>query len=109
MIPLHKYLIKQGNYMSDNNSKGGWRQFLTLCLKFKNVDELDELFKLLLTIEEQNDIADRCLIVSELLKGKRTQREMSEQLHVSISKITRGSNALKIIDERLRKRISKYL
>lgn len=74
----------------------GWRKFLHLLKKSKN---LDDLFKILLTDEEKNDLAKRTLIVEALIKGEKTQREISKNLKVSISKITRGSNELKNTNE----------
>lgn len=73
----------------------GWRCFTKLCLATKNEKLLSSLFDLLLTPEEKESVAMRCLIVMDLLKQEKTQRDMAENLHVSIAKITRGSNELK--------------
>jgi TrpR family trp operon transcriptional repressor len=78
-----------------------WKDFLSLCLKTKNTQELSALFDFFLTIEEKESIADRYAIIEALLKNKETQRALAESLDVSIAKITRGSNALKIIDAKL--------
>jgi len=88
--------------MKQQNCNEGWWSFLELCGAIKKEDELNELFDLFLTMEEKKDIADRYLIVRDLLKGDTTQRKMANVLHVSIAKITRGSNFLKGIDKRLR-------
>ena len=87
--------------------KTTWHDFLTLCLKSKNTDELEKLLDCFLTIDEKKDIAVRYLIIKYLLENKVTQRDMSEKLNVSIAKITRGSNALKTIDERLKEFLEK--
>lgn len=79
----------------------GWRFFTQLCLATKNDKMLSSLFDLLLTQEEKESIAMRCLIIADLLKQEKTQREMSENLHVSIAKITRGSNELKRMPPKL--------
>ena len=81
----------------------GWRGFLSLCLKAETPKELDELFGLFLTPEEREDLTTRHLIVQELVRGKMTQREMAKNLGVSIAKITRGSNSLKMISKDLRR------
>jgi TrpR family trp operon transcriptional repressor len=44
----------------------------------------------------------RCLIIKALLDQKNPQREIAENLKVSIAKITRGSNELKRISPQLK-------
>lgn len=80
----------------------GWQSFLELCRGAKGEKELDALFWLILTAEEREDIKTRYLIVKELLKGKKTQRQIAKDLKVSIAKITRGSNILKEASNDLR-------
>ena len=87
----------------------GWRGFLELCLEAKGPKELDELFWLFLTPEEKEAIKGRYLIVKELLKGEKSQREMAKDLGVSIAKITRGSNFLKMLNKDLRRRLKHLL
>ena len=62
---------------------------------------LSQLFDLLLTPEEKESLALRCLIIEELLKQKKTQRDIAKDLQVSIAKITRGSNELKRMPDKL--------
>lgn len=88
--------------MKQASGEDGWWRFLDACAELKTAKEMNDLFNLLLTIEERKDVADRYLIVRDLLKGDKTQREMAEDLQVSIAKITRGSNSLKTIGENLR-------
>lgn len=88
--------------MNRDAEEDGWRGFLSLCPQAKEPKELDELFWLFLTLEERKDIAARYLILRELAKGKKTQREMAKDLGVSIAKITRGSNSLKMVSKELR-------
>jgi TrpR family trp operon transcriptional repressor len=80
-----------------------WLDFVELCSKLKSVKELENLFSLFLTLEEKELLASRYVIIKALLEGKLTQREIAESCQVSISQITRGSNALKIIDPKLKK------
>jgi TrpR family trp operon transcriptional repressor len=84
-----------------NMNQVGWRVFTQFCLKSNNETMLSSLFDLLLTQEEKESIAMRCLIVVELLKQEKTQRTIAEDLHVSIAKITRGSNELKRMPPKL--------
>jgi TrpR family trp operon transcriptional repressor len=88
--------------MESYSEEAGWDEFLALCLRAKSVKVLDKLFSLYLTQKEQQSVAMRDLIIRELLKGEKTQREMAKTLRVSIAKITRGSNSLKLIDEDLK-------
>lgn len=82
-------------------NQAGWRSFIKLCLATKNEKMLSSLFDLFLTQEEKESLALRCLIIEELLKQEKTQRDMAEDLHVSIAKITRGSNELKRMPPKL--------
>lgn len=83
--------------------KDNWHWFLNTCLKIKTEKELHEFFDLVLTLEETHAIALRCGIIRELIKEDKTQREIAKSLDISIGKITRGSNYLKRINDRLRK------
>lgn len=88
--------------MKRDSGEDGWWQFLELLSQLDSAEALNNFFGLFLTLEEKDGLADRYLIVRALLEGEQTQREIAEELQVSISKITRGSNGLKIIDEELR-------
>lgn len=83
-----------------SGSQKGWQGFLELCEKAQE-KEREELFSLFFTYEEKEDLAGRYMIIKALLDEDLTQREIAEQSGVSISKITRGSNALKIISPKL--------
>ncbi len=76
--------------------------FLKLCVAAEQENILSELLELLLTPEERNDIETRCLIIKALLQQEKPQRQISDDLNVSIAKITRGSNELKRISSRLK-------
>ena len=83
--------------------KKDWKDFVKLCCKLKTEKELENLFDLFLTLEEKELLASRYVIIQALVKGQLTQREIAEACGVSISQITRGSNALKIVDPKLKK------
>jgi len=89
--------------------KKTWKSFLTLCLKSKTDEELNDLLDLFLTLEEKESISDRYAIIHGLLANKETQRELSQSLNVSIAKITRGSNALKTAKPLLKLTIAKKM
>ena len=80
----------------------GWNDFLTLCQQANSKAMLNELCELLFTLEEKEQLALRVELVNELLKSKKTQREISRDLNISIAKITRGSNALKTASDSLK-------
>lgn len=95
--------------MNQNPEKDGWRSFLELCSKIKDPDDFNQLFDLFLTIEEKETLASRYLIVKALLEEELTQRVIAEKYRVSIAQITRGSNALKIIDAKFKKHLKSKL
>ena len=87
----------------------GWRKFIKLLVAVKEPRILEELSKLFFTPEERNSISKRISIIEELIKGEMTQREMAEDLEISIAKITRGSNALKETSPKLIQFLKKVL
>lgn len=89
--------------MQDRSEQESWQAFIRLCAQYQRPEELEELFEFFFTVEEKEDLAGRYSLVKALLEGKRTQREIAKQLALSISKITRGSNALKIVTPKLKK------
>lgn len=89
--------------MKSQSSEDGWWQFLELCTQLKTKKQFNEFFGLFLSIEERNDIGDRCAIVGALLKNVETQRDIAARLGTSIAKISRGSNCLKTINKDLRR------
>jgi len=60
----------------------------------RHTKEMEEFLEDILTRREQKEILERWYIVKALLKGG-TQREVKEQLKVSISKVSRGAQVLK--------------
>ena len=85
----------------------GWKSFVELSAKMASSGHLEEFLDLFHTLEEKKDLGLRLLLVRALLEGKLSQREIAQELGVSIAKITRGSNALKITSEKLKKLIQK--
>lgn len=85
------------------DNKDGWQSFINLCQNAAKKNKLAELYEFIFTAEERESLALRTLLTKALLKKEMTQRDISSHLKVSISKITRGSNALKTIDAKLKK------
>lgn len=73
-----------------------WENFIQNCHKIQSVTELRQLFELTLTPAECEKIAARYMILSELVHGQHTHREIAAKLQVSIFNVTRGANQLKI-------------
>ncbi len=89
--------------------KDGWRKFLDLMVDMRDPKELDELSRLLFTAEERDAISKRIRIIEQLIKDEKTQREIASDYHLSIAKITRGSNALKEVSPKMKKFLKKVL
>ncbi|MCK5020217.1 MAG: helix-turn-helix domain-containing protein [Candidatus Peribacteraceae bacterium] len=73
------------------------RHYKELCILFASIETKEEanmLLKDILTPQEIESIAERWQLVQQLASGK-TQRQISKDLNVSISKVTRGSRFLK--------------
>ena len=89
--------------------KKGGCDFIRLCRHTRSDEELDALFQLLFTLDEQEQLATRVELLRALLKGHKPQRAIASELKISIAKITRGSNAVKVISPELRKFLEKLL
>ena len=75
-----------------------WTDFLNVISEMPK-NELENFMQLFLTADEKLNLVYRFLIVKGLLKGNLSQRELASDINVSIAKITRGSNALKMFDK----------
>ncbi len=91
------------------NQKDFWVEFLELCSEITNNKKIEALFDLFFTFDEKEFLASRFAIVYALLEGKLTQREIAKKYSTSIAQITRGSNALKILDPTFKKFLQKKL
>ncbi len=80
----------------------GWQRFLELCRQVQGEDELNHLFQALLTGEERTAIGHRIEILSSLMAGEESQRELAARLGISIATVTRGSNNIKRLSEQNR-------
>jgi TrpR family transcriptional regulator, trp operon repressor len=75
--------------------KARWYKFLEHCLNFKNKEELEVFFNVMFTASEKIEFGNRLAIMKDLLNGQKTQREIAQDLEVSIANISRGSNVIK--------------
>jgi TrpR family trp operon transcriptional repressor len=84
-----------------HTKKEGWLPFINLCSQAASDQELERIFEIFFTYDEQDQLADRIVLLKELLGGKKTQREIAADHHISIAKITRGANLLKGMDQEM--------
>ena len=88
-----------------DSSLNGWQSFIHNCQKMATPIELIKFFELTLTPAEREKVAARYMILSELLHGGKTHREIAANLGVSIFNVTRGANQLKQADQNSKKLI----
>ena len=79
-----------------------WKKLQMLIERSCQEKCLDQCLDLLLTMDEKDNLIKRYLIIEGILDGSMPQRQLAEELKISISKLTRGSNELKKIKPTLR-------
>ncbi len=80
----------------------GLKELIKILANQKNETELTECLECLLTKSELEDLGKRWLLVKEIDAGT-TQREIAQNFHMSLCKITRGSKELKKSDSAFRR------
>lgn len=88
------------NKNSRNFSKLGWDKLLQIFLTRNNEEKLNNILSFLLTKEEKEKLGKRVVLAQYLINQEKSQREISKELSVSISTVTRCSNALKIFSDK---------
>ncbi|MCL9781362.1 trp operon repressor [Vibrio sp. S4M6] len=86
-----------------------WDQFIQLINRAIETGQHELLLGTMLTPDERDALVTRANILSELLKGELSQRQMSQELGVGIATITRGSNELKAKSEQEKCQIAELL
>ncbi len=79
-----------------------WTDLVEQMCAITDVDEMNSFFDDMLTDKEIKDIADRYLLMVDLIKGK-SQRDIAQDRKMSLCKITRGSKMLKKKDGYMRR------
>ncbi len=87
------------------NKQEAKRELLNLLVSIDNQDDLEDILNLLLTPNEYEEIITRLQIFKKLQANK-PQREISEELGVSIATVTRGSRELQQKQEQIKKLFS---
>ena len=81
--------------MSHEPEYKDWQQIIELIRTSIDSEQDDMLLTMLMSRDERESLISRVNIINELLKGKLSQRQISQMLGVGIATITRGSNELK--------------
>ena len=93
----------------DVEIKNDWNCLVELFTQVTDHEQMEKLLLLFLTINEREYLVDRYRIVRALLSTELTQREIAEQFHVSIAKITAGSNELKRTPSDIKKILTEFI
>jgi TrpR family trp operon transcriptional repressor len=91
------------------NEYEGWQSVLTLFQEAVQADKLNEVLGYMLTDEERKQLATRALLTNALLEKEESQRDIAKRLKISIAKITRGSNLIKIMTPDAKQFLSNHL
>lgn len=108
IVAMNVVTVYHYTNMKQRENEEVWGKFLELTSSISDPEDLKELFDLFFTLKEKETIIGRYLVVQALEKGQLTQREIAKMHQLSISQITRGSNALKVIDASLQEVLKKH-
>ena len=93
----------------DKEMNSDWSCLVELFAQADDVEKMEKLLQLFLTRNEREYLVDRYRIVRALLSSNLTQREIAERFHVSIAKITAGSNELKRTSAEIKELIKRFI
>ncbi|MBB64461.1 MAG: trp operon repressor [Waddliaceae bacterium] len=94
--------------MSRSEEQKNWKALVELFSEVHDPDRMASLLEFFLTLNEKSFLIDRYRLVRELFQAKKSQREIAEELKISISKITAGSNAIKRCPDELKEFLTGY-
>ena len=80
--------------------KDNWEKLIEILTDINSKEDMESILNFLLTIEEKSQLSSRVTLTKLMCFTDLTQREIAKNLGVSISTVTRCSNALKSIPER---------
>jgi TrpR family trp operon transcriptional repressor len=95
--------------MLDKPDFDSWPSLMNVVKNACDHGEHEMLLTLIMTPDERETLVSRANILCELLKGDRSQRQISQMLGVGIATITRGSTELKNCTEQERAALTQLL
>lgn len=82
--------------------QSNWKSLVKLLQQTNDEIEMRMLLDFLFTLEEKNKISNRYALAQEMIIVEKSQREIAQSLGVSISTVTRCSNALKVLPDEIK-------
>lgn len=86
-----------------------WSDVLDLLEQSGQQQQLDFILSMLMTFDEREALLARMNILHELIKGDRSQRQISQMLGVGVATITRGSTELKKLEQDKKQQLQQML
>ncbi|WP_192483577.1 MULTISPECIES: trp operon repressor [Cysteiniphilum] len=84
--------------------ESNWKNLVKLLQQTNDETEMTKLLDFLFTLEEKNQISNRYALAELMILGEKPQREIAKNLGVSISTVTRCSNALKVLPDEIKQK-----
>ncbi|MFZ9035620.1 MAG: trp operon repressor [Francisellaceae bacterium] len=82
--------------------ENNWDRLVQLLTEIQSPQQMSAMLDYLLTMDEKHQLANRLALTELMLNGQMPQREIAKNLNISISTVTRCSNALKHLDDELK-------
>ena len=71
------------------------KNWLQAFVGLKNVAEVEEFFEDMFTKDERKTFSERWEVVSALIKGGKTQRQLASELKISLARVNHGNKQIK--------------
>ncbi len=81
-----------------------WQSLIRVIRILKSDNELSLLLDFLFTLEEKRQLSNRYALAQQMVLAQKSQREIAKDLGVSISTVTRCSNALKLLPDEIKQK-----
>ncbi len=77
--------------MNEKEEKAFYKAFVGL----KNVKEVEKFFYDMFTSDERKTFAERWKLITKILEGGKTQRELAAELKISLARVNHGNKQVK--------------